>query len=125
MANAIAGRLFFDVCAQATKRREEAWLNLRLQFYVNSRNKSRQRAAPLRLPRENQGLIGILRGQGMYTDYIGSEPRCCVIAKKLIWCVAAICCTGGAVDATGAVARARAMTAPFMSKAQIVQQSRT
>ena len=59
----------------------------------------------------------------MYTDYIGSEPRCCVVAKKLIWCVAAICCTGGAVDATGAVARARAMTAPFMSKAQVVQKA--
>ena len=59
----------------------------------------------------------------MYTDYIGSEPRCCVVAKKLIWCVAAICCTGGAVDATGAVARARAMTVPFMSKAQVVQKA--
>jgi hypothetical protein len=47
-------------------------------------------------------LIGILRGQGMYTDYIGTEPRCCVIAKKLIWCVAAICCTGGEADATSA-----------------------
>ena len=40
----------------------------------------------------------------MYTDYIGSEQRCRVIAKKLIWWVAAICCTGGAIDATGVLA---------------------
>jgi spore germination cell wall hydrolase CwlJ-like protein len=57
----------------------------------------------------------------MYTDYIGSEPRCCFIAKKLVWWVAAVCCTGGAVDATDAVARARAMSPSFISKAQVAQ----
>jgi hypothetical protein len=57
----------------------------------------------------------------MYTDYIGSEPRCSAIAKKMIWWVAAICCTGGTMDATDAIVRARAMTAP--SKTLIVQRA--
>jgi hypothetical protein len=52
----------------------------------------------------------------MHTDYVGSEPRCCFIAKKLIWWVAVICCTGGAIDATGAVARAKAMSVQFMAR---------
>jgi hypothetical protein len=57
----------------------------------------------------------------MYTDYIGSEPRCSAIAKKMIWWVAAICCTGGTMDANDAIVRARAMTAP--SKTLIVQRA--
>ena len=47
----------------------------------------------------------------MYTDYIGNEPRCCVIAKKLMWWVAVVSCTGAAMDATDAVRRAKATTA--------------
>ncbi len=49
----------------------------------------------------------------MHTDYIGGEERPRVIARKLIYWVAAITCTGGAVDASGVldVVRARAMTA--------------
>ena len=49
----------------------------------------------------------------MHTDYIGGEERPRVIARKLIYWVTAITCTGGAVDASGVldVVRARAMTA--------------
>ena len=54
----------------------------------------------------------------MYTDYIGNEPRCCVIAKKLMWWVAVVSCTGAAMDATDAVRRAKAMTKPHQTAQQ-------
>ena len=57
----------------------------------------------------------------MHTDYIGGEERCRFIARKLIYWVAAVTFTGGAVDASGvlAVVRAKAMTAPFMSRSVV------
>ena len=54
----------------------------------------------------------------MHTDYIGGEERCRVIARKLIYCIAAICCTGGAADALGMpeIVRAKAMTGQFTAR---------
>lgn len=54
----------------------------------------------------------------MYTDYVGGEERCRVVARRLIYWVTAFTITGGAVDASGVldVVRARAMTAPFVSR---------
>ena len=58
----------------------------------------------------------------MHTDYIGGEERCRFIARKLIYWIAAVTVTGGAADATGVmdVVRARAMTAPFLSRSAAV-----
>ena len=58
----------------------------------------------------------------MHTDYIGGEERCRFIARKLIYWIAAVAVTGGAADATGImdVVRARAMTAPFLSRSAAV-----
>jgi spore germination cell wall hydrolase CwlJ-like protein len=54
----------------------------------------------------------------VYTDYVDGEERCRVVARKLIYWVAAICVTGGTLDATGTadVMRAKAMTRSFVSK---------
>jgi hypothetical protein len=59
----------------------------------------------------------------VYTDYINGEERCRVIARKLIYWVAAATITGGTIDATGAmdVVRAHAMTASFGSRMAVAK----
>jgi hypothetical protein len=59
----------------------------------------------------------------VYTDFINGEERCRVIARKLIYWVAAATITGGTIDATGAmdVVRAHAMTASFGSKMAVAK----
>jgi hypothetical protein len=59
----------------------------------------------------------------VYTDYINGEERCRVIARKLIYWVAAATITGGTIDATGAmdVVRAHAVTASFGSRTAVAK----
>jgi hypothetical protein len=55
----------------------------------------------------------------MQTNQISGDERCRVIAGKLIYWIAVTCCTGAAMDATSLVARAKAMTAPYVSRTPV------